>query len=97
MNYLLSGIFTPTLNGTYLLSVHVKGYQNNGDIVIQRNGADILCRTWLVNGPNLDPTSCTAAAHLSAGDAVQVMAGTTQQVGISGNYRHFSGLLVHLD
>ena len=97
IKYFLSGVFTPTINGTYFLNVHVKGNQNNGDIVIQRNSADILCRTWLVNGPNSDPTSCTAAAHLSAGDSVQVMAGTTEEVRISGDYRHFSGLLVHSD
>ena len=93
----ISGTFTPTINGTYLLSVNVIGNKDNGDIVIQRNGMDTLCHTWLVNGPNRDPVSCTVAVHLDAGDSVHVMAGTTEPVGVGGVFRHFSGFIVNPD
>ena len=91
---MLPGVFSPPLNGTYLLSLYgggVSANPNYGGMVIRRNN-EILCETWVgeVDGKI---GKCMTIVELSVTDSVKVT-GTSDNARIHGNKSGFSGHLI---
>ena len=90
-----SGIFTPTLNGTYFLSVHGAAGQNNGHLRIMRND-DILCQSWLTESSHGDVGTCSVTALLSSGDSVRATGSSESPGRITGGRAGFTGVMIRL-
>ena len=87
----ISGIFTPTVTGLYLLNVHVRGNGDSAHFLIKRND-NVVCSTYSTNTYSAT-ASCTKVLQLTAGDAVKMTGGSDAGL-MTSNFRHFTGYLI---
>ena len=89
-----TGIFTPTVSGTYMLSAQVQSNGDSGRVVIRRNGV-VVCRGWVIADHDVT-TTCSLAVRLTAGDSVKVTGGV-EHANVKTFAGYFSGHLVQVD
>ncbi len=90
-----SGVFSPPISGTYLLTIHTRNNGENGYIQIKSDDA-LLCEAFVtdtVNGANM--ASCTVVAPLSTSNSVRVTGETSNPADILE--AGFSGHLIEAD
>ena len=87
------GIFTPTLNGTYFLSVHGVTNHDNSELRIVRND-DVLCQSWITQSGHGDAGTCSVTAVLSLGDSVRVTGSADNPGRLWGGHAGFTGFMI---
>ncbi len=88
----IAGVFSPPVNGTYLLNVYAGGGEGNtGGMVIRRNN-DILCETR-IGDEAAEIGKCTTIVELNITDSIRVT-GMSDVARIAGGRSGLSGHLI---
>ena len=92
------GIFSASVGGTYMLSMHVLARgTNNGPVRMKKND-DVICDLWIGQDGSWDIISCSTVIHLDLEDKVKVTGDTSNTATIIEGVRNgFSGILIHAD
>ncbi len=88
----ISGVFSPPVDGTYLLTTYVwHNTDNNEELYLKRND-EVLCAGNL-NDPAM--ATCTAVAELYIGDSVRVTGDSADPAVIQAFYSGFAGHIIN--
>ena len=98
--YLIAGIFTATIAGTYEFNMHVRSQgTDNGSIYVRKNNK-VICSAWVDSDKKSktkrrDMAACSVVTELVPGDKVKVTGENSNPAKITGNKMGFSGILIY--